>query len=81
MVCWLWSSTEHPHLIVEQYRALPPNYKAVQNGMDPSMAGAYLTRVGIDFMRASIDLHCSSINFTQRSIKYWLISINWYPEV
>ena len=45
-------------LIKKQYRALLPNYRAVQNGMiDPSMAGVYLTRAGIDFTRASIDLH------------------------
>ena len=47
----------HGMLIKEQYRALLPNYRAVQNGMDPSMAGAYLTRVGIDLTRASINLH------------------------
>ena len=47
----------HGMLIIEQYRALPPNYRAVQNGIDPSMAGAYLTRLDMDFTRASIDLH------------------------
>ena len=35
-------------LSIEWYITHCPNYRPVQNGMDPNMVGTYLTRVGTE---------------------------------
>ena len=44
----------HTMLIIEQYGTFPPNYRAVQNGTDLSMAGIEFTRASMDFPEANL---------------------------